>query len=250
VPYPHEWVPANIIKQIAEEKGYKVNIVEGAMGFMFLGLAQEDIDIFPDVWLPILHKSYMDKYEGKIELVGTLIEDIPMGIAVPSYTEFDSLADLKENADLIDNKIVGIEPSAGMMLKTEKTIEAYGLEDSIELLDGSTPAMLAELDRAIKTEEPLVFLAWRPHTMFSKYNIKLLKDPKGIWSYDDDHIGVNVNFKEKAPDIYKFLQSFKLSIDEVEEMLFRMENEDISMEQLAKEWIEENRDEIDSYFSE
>lgn len=249
-PYPHEWIPANIIKQIAEERGYKVNIVEGDIGFMFLGVSQGDIDIFPDVWLPVLHKTYMDKYDGKIELLGTLIEDIPIGIAVPSYTGFDSIADLKDNADLVGNKIVGVEPSAGMMLTAEETLEEYGLTDSIELVAGSTPAMLAELDKAILLKEPLVFLAWRPHTMFQKYDIKLLEDPKGIWSYDDDKIGVNVNFKEKAPDIYKFLQNFNLSMEEVEGMLAKMEDEKIPVEQLTKEWIEENRVEIDSCFSE
>ena len=248
-PYEHEWISVNIIKQLAEERGYKINIVEGDIGFMFLGLAQGDIDVFPDVWLPVLHKSYMDKYEGKIELVGTLTKEIPLGMAVPSYTNFDSIADIKDNADAIGNRIVGVEPSAGMMLTAEKTLEAYDLKDSIKLLDGSTPAMLAELDKSIKLKEPMVFLAWRPHTMFIKYDIKILDDPKGIWSFDNDEIGVNLKFKEKAPDIYKFLQHFTLSIEETEAMLIRMEEENISAEDLASEWITEHRDEIDSYFS-
>ncbi|MGO2118296.1 MAG: glycine betaine ABC transporter substrate-binding protein [Fusobacterium sp.] len=248
-PYEHEWISVNIIKQLAEERGYKINIVEGDIGFMFLGLAQGDIDIYPDVWIPVLHKSYMDKYEGKIELVGTLTKEIPLGMAVPSYTNFDSIADIKDNADAIGNRIVGVEPSAGMMLTAEKTLEAYDLKDSIKLLDGSTPAMLAELDKSIKLKEPMVFLAWRPHTMFIKYDIKILDDPKGIWSFDNDEIGVNLKFKEKAPDIYKFLQHFTLSIEETEAMLIRMEEENISAEDLASEWITEHRDEIDSYFS-
>lgn len=248
-PYTYEWVPVNIIKQIAEEKGYKVNIVEGDTGFMFLGLVQGDIDIFPDVWLPVLHKTYMKKYKDKIELVGTLVKNLPMGMAVPSYTNFDSLADLKDNADAIGNRIIGIEPSAGMMLTAEKALEKYDLTDSVKLVDGSTPAMLAEVDKAIKLKEPIVFLAWRLHTMFAKYDIKLLDDPKGAWSFDNYRIGVNVNFKEKAPDIYKFLQNFTLSVDETEAMLLRMENENIPIEDLAKEWVEKHRDEIDSYFS-
>lgn len=245
VPYQHEWVPANIIKIVAEQEGYKVNLVEGDMGFMFLGLSQGDIDIFPDVWLPVLHSTYMEKYKEDIELVGTLVEKIPLGIAVPSYVDFNSLSELKENAESFGEKIIGIEPSAGMMITAEKTIEEYGLEDSIELVAGSTPAMLAELDVAIKNKEPLVFLAWRPHTMFTKYDIKLLDDPKEIWSLDDDIIGANPSLKEKAPDIYKFLQEFSLTVDEIEEMLFKMENEDKAIEDLAKQWVEENSEEIE-----
>jgi len=248
-PYPHEWIPVNIIKQLAEEKGYKINLVEGDIGFMFLGLSQGDIDIYPDVWIPVLHKTYMEKYKDKIELVGTLTKEIPIGVGVPSYTKFDSLADIKDNADAIGNRIVGVEPSAGMMITAEKTLKAYGLKDSIELLDGSTPAMLAELDKSIKLKEPIVFLAWRPHTMFTKYDIRFLDDPKRIWAFDNNEIGVNIDFKEKAPDMYKFLQHFTLSLDEIEEMLMKMEDENVSVEDLASEWITEHRDEIDSYFS-
>lgn len=248
VPYPHEWVPANIIKVVAEEKGYKVNLVEGDIGFMFLGLSQGDIDIFPDVWLPVLHSTYMEKYEGKIDLVGTLTEEIPIGIAVPSYVDFNSISDLKENAESFGKKIVGVEPSAGMMLTANETLKEYELEDDIELISGSTPAMLAELDKAIKAQEPLVFLAWRPHTMFTKYDIKLLEDPKGIWSLDDDKIGVHPDLKDKAPDIYSFLQEFKLTTDEMEEILYQMENENKSIEELAKKWVDENREEVEQMF--
>jgi len=248
-PYTYEWVPVNIIKQVAEERGYKVNVVEGDTGFMFLGLVQGDIDIFPDVWLPVLHKTYVDKYKDKFELVGKLINKLPLGVAVPSYVNFDSLADLKDNADAVGNRMVGIEPSSGMMLTAEKTIEAYGLKDSVKLLDGSTPAMLAELDKAIKLKEPIVFLGWRLNTMFTKYDIKLLDDPKGVWAFDDDVVGVNLKFKEKAPDMYKFLQHFTLSVDETEGMLMRMEDENVPIEDLASEWIAKHRDEVDSYFS-
>ena len=248
-PYEHDWIYTNIIKQLAEERGYKVNVIEGDLGFMFLGLAQGDIDVFPDLWLPVLHKTYMDKYKGKFELVGTIAKEIPLGMAVPSYTKFDSIADIKDNADAVGNRIVGIEPSSGMMMTAEKTIEAYDLKDSVKLIDGSTPAMLAELDKAIKLKEPIVFLGWRLNTMFTKYDIKLLDDPKGVWAFDDDVVGVNLKFKEKAPDMYKFLQHFTLSVDETEGMLMRMEDENVPIEDLASEWIAKHRDEVDSYFS-
>src|SRR5690554_4441094 len=98
VPYPHEWVPANIIKHVAEELGYPTKMLEGDIGFMFLGLAQGDIHIFPDVWLPTLHKTYADRYEDQIELVGEIYKDVDTGWAVPSYVDIDSIADLKDRA--------------------------------------------------------------------------------------------------------------------------------------------------------
>lgn len=246
VPYPHEWIPANIIKHVAEEMGYAVEMVEGDIGFMFLGLAQGDIDIYPNVWLPTLHKTYVDKYEDQIELAGTLFEDIDMGWAVPSYVDIESIDQLKDRADEFNNLIIGIEPSSGIMITSNETIEAYGLEEEFELLEGSTPAMLAELEKAVQNEQPIIFLAWRPHTMFTKYDIKVLDDPKGIWILDDAITGLNPGLKEKAPEIYEFMQNFKIDIEDIEAMLDEMETSGGDIEELTKEWIEENRDEIDA----
>jgi glycine betaine/proline transport system substrate-binding protein len=245
-PYPHEWVPAYIIKQVAEELGYPTEMVEGDIGFMFLGLAQGDIDIYPDVWLPTLHQTYVDKYGDQIEMTGTLYKDIDIGWAVPSYVDIDSIAQLKGRADEFNNLIIGIEPSSGMMQTSMATIEAYGLEDEFELLEGSTPAMLAELEKAVQAEEPIIFLAWRPHTMFTKYDIKLLDDPEAIWVFDDAITGVNPELKEKAPDVYEFTQNFKIDIEDIEAILDEMESNDKGIEELIKEWIEENRDEVDA----
>ncbi|SNS11142.1 glycine betaine/proline transport system substrate-binding protein [Anaerovirgula multivorans] len=245
VPYPHEWVPANIIKHVAEELGYSTEMVEGDIGFMFLGLAQGDIHIFPDVWLPTLHKTYIDRYEDQIQLTGILYENIDMGWAVPSYVDIDSIDQLKDRADEFNNRIIGIEPSAGMMVTSMETIEAYGL-DEFELLEGSTPAMLAEVEKAIQQEEPIVFLAWRPHTMFTRYDIKLLEDPEGIWVLDDAITGVYPELEEIAPDLYEFVQNFEIDIQEIEGMLEEMELNDRDIEELTKEWIEENRDKVDA----
>lgn len=245
VPYPQEWIPANIIKHVAEERGYSVKMSEGDIGFIFLGLSQGDIDIYPDVWLPTLHKNYADKYGDKIELTGILYSKPDMGFAVPDYVDIDSIEELKGRADEFDGRIIGVEPSAGMMLTGKKTVEEYGLEN-YEIMEGSTPALLAELEKATKNNEPMVFLAWRPHTMFQNYDIKVLEDPKGVWVLDDVFTGVHPTLKDKAPDIYKLVQNLEVSIEDMEEMLDKMESEENTLEELTKEWLEDNREKIDS----
>lgn len=243
-PYTMTLVPVNIIKNIAEELGYPTEIVEGEVGFMYLGLAQGDIDIYPDVWLPTLQKTYMEKYGDKVEIAGTLYPAPDVGWVVPTYVDIDTIAELKGRADEFDNRIVGLEPSAGMMMTSKKTIEAYELDD-YELLEGSTPAMMAEVEKATKNQEPIVFLGWRPHTMFFNYDIKLLQDSKGIWAPDDCITGVNKDFKQKAPDVYRFLQNFTIALDDVEEILVEMDETEKDADQLAKEWIEQNRNSVD-----
>ena len=85
-------------------------------------------------------------------------------------------------SEAVDYTITGIEPGAGISVTTEKAIEEYeNLQGwSVEL--SSTAAMMAELDKAIENEEPIIITGWNPHWMFAKYpDMKYLEDPKGIY---------------------------------------------------------------------
>lgn len=243
-PYTSSWPSAYVYKHIAEELGYSTEFVEGDIGFIYLGLAQGDIDIQPAAWVPTLHGSYIKKYKDKVELTGTIYEKPDMGWTVPTYVDIDTIAELKGRADEFDHKIVGIEPSTGVMMTSEKTIESYGLDD-YDLVEGSTAGMLAEVERAISKKEPIVFIGWRPHTMFSRYNIKVLKDTKGIWELDNVKTAVHKSFKEKAPDLYNFSQNFNISIEDIEKMQKQMEENNKDINILTKDWIEKNRTKID-----
>ncbi|HBV88199.1 glycine betaine ABC transporter substrate-binding protein [Desulfosporosinus sp.] len=244
VPFEHEWIPVNIIKRVAEELGYSTEIKEGDVGIIFLGLSRGDIDIYPDVWLPTVHSSYMEQYKGQIELVGTLYKNAPTGWAVPTYVDINSIDELKGKSQLFGAKIIGAEPGAGMMEVSRKVIKEYGLDYT--LVEGSTPAMLATVKKAIQSKDPIVFLAWRPHTMFQDFDIKILKDPKNIWSVDDARNGVNPGLKEKAPDLYKFLSNFQISIDEIESMMVEMGKGE-KVDKLAEKWINNNRDKVNEW---
>ena len=67
----------------------------------------------------------------------------------------------------------------------EKIIPTYGLTD-LNLVEGSSPAMLATLDSAIKQNQPVVVTLWQPHWAFSRYNLKVLEDPQGAWGAPDE----------------------------------------------------------------
>ena len=208
-PYPHLDIIATILETGYQELGYPTERVEGDVGFMYLGISQGDIDIYPDGWLPVLHGNYIERYGDKLEVGEVLYEKVSMGITVPTYMEdINTIQDLKDHADLFDNRIVGIEPSAGIMLTATETVEAYEMGDVIEILESSTPAMLAEVDTAIRAEEPVAFLGWRPHIMFSEYDLKVLEDDKGIWAPDDVLAVTTAGLKDKAPEAYEFSQKF------------------------------------------
>lgn len=236
--YDYEFLPIDVAKLVAEEQGYEVDIVEGDIGFMFLSLQQGDIDIWPGIWLPNLHATYDERFGDDYELGGIVFEDAPTGWAVPGYVDIHSIEDLVGNEALFDHKLLGFEHGSGMMLLSEETIEAYDLD--IELIPGSVASMLVEVDYAMSQEEPLLYLGWRPHPMFQKYDMRILEDPKGFWSTDDEYWGIQNGFEEKAPDLYRFIKNFAMDIDTIEQHLDALEQGE-KREDLAKQWLEENR---------
>lgn len=245
-PYDYEVPVLEITRQIAEEEGYEVEVVEGDVGFMFMSLSQDDIDIWPGVWLPSIHETYQEQYQDDYELGSEIFGEADIGWVVPEYLEdINSIEDIKGNEDLFDGKMIGLEPGAGMMQVSEEIIEGYDLE--LDLISGSMGSMMAEADYAITHEEPIIFLGWRPHTMMRNYDLKFLEDPKGYWELDGEYWGIRLGLEEDAPEIYSFVTNFKMSIDDTEEFLYGYQEAGEEVEELASEWIEKNRSDINNW---
>jgi glycine betaine/proline transport system substrate-binding protein len=201
-------------KEILEERGYKVTTTQYAAGPLYTGLATGQVDFQTDSWLPTTHAEYWKKYGKQLDDLGSWYGSTSLELTVPSYVkDVNSLADLKTHASEFGGKITGIEPSAGMMglLKT-KVLKEYGLQGSYDVVDGSTPAMLAELKRAYAKKQPIVVTLWSPHWAYSDYGLKKLKDPKNAWGKGDGvHTVARKGFAADNPDVGKWLKDFRMT---------------------------------------
>ncbi|WP_405971159.1 ABC transporter permease/substrate binding protein [Streptomyces sp. NBC_00988] len=201
-------------KEILEERGYKVTTTQYAAGPLYTGLATGQVDFQTDSWLPTTHAEYWKKYGKQLDDLGSWYGSTSLELTVPSYVkDVNTLADLKTHASEFGGKITGIEPSAGMMglLKT-KVLKEYGLQGSYDVVDGSTPAMLAELKRAYAKKQPIVVTLWSPHWAYSDYKLKKLKDPKNAWGKGDGvHTVARKGFADDNPDVGKWLKDFRMT---------------------------------------
>ncbi|MCI1986386.1 MAG: glycine/betaine ABC transporter, partial [Lactobacillus sp.] len=93
---------------------------------------------------------------------------------------------------------------------TTKVLFAYGLDKANwQLQTSSTAAMTSTLDKAIKHKQPIVITGWQPHWMFTKYRLKFLKDPKGVYGKAENiHTIVRKDLKKDAPQAYTMLDRF------------------------------------------
>lgn len=237
----------NLAAAILENKlGYDVDTVLADVAPVFTSLASGNTDLFLDTWLPVTHKEYMEKYGKDIVDMGVEYENAGIGLVVPSYVEIDSIDQLNDRKDEFDGKIIGIDSGAGIMNATEAAIDQYGL--NYQLVSGSGPAMTASLKKAIDNKTPIVVTGWTPHWMFARWDLKILKDPKGIYGDAENiHAYSRKGFEEDMPVASEFIKNFKLSDDELSDLMAKIEDSKDEPIETAKKWMDENEDLVNTW---
>ena len=239
-------------KAILDEKGYSVELEYADPAPVFSGLSTGDYDLTLDVWLPGTHASYLEEYGDDITDLGAWNEESKLTIAVNEDAPIDSLTELADNAELFGNRIVGIEPGAGLTeATTDNVIPTYGL-DGMEYLTSSTAAMLTELTAATDAGENIVVTLWEPHWAYGAFPIKNLEDPEGtLGGTEGLHAFGKADFADEFPEVTDWLDGFTMNLD----VLYSLENamfvdyDGQDFGPIVATWIEENQEYVDSLTS-
>lgn len=236
-------------KAVLEEQGYDVTLEEAEPAPVFSGLSTGDYDLTLDVWLPTTHASYLETFGDDVVDLGAWNTDAKLTIAVNEDAPVDSLEDLAANADLFDNRLIGIDPGAGLTEATQdKVIPEYGLED-FEFLTSGTPAMLSELKAATDAGENVVVTLWRPHWAYDAFPIKDLEDPKGaLGDAEGIHSFGKADFADEYPTLAGWLKDFDFDSERLFSLENAMFNEGDSKDYApaVEQWISDNQEYVDS----
>lgn len=254
IPWDEDIAVSYLWKVLLEEKGWDVEMTQLDAAPLFQGLADGDLDVFLDAWLPNTHADYWEDHEDDLVQLSKWYDEATLNIAVPEYVDdIDTIADLEGQADRFDGRIVGIEPGAGLMRLTgDEIIPGYGLED-YDLLEGSTPAMLTELEAAIENNEDIVVTLWHPHWAYSAYPIKDLEDTEGFFGEGEEiYAMANKKWAEDNAEAAGWFENFVLTDDELaslEELVINQYEGD--EEEGVKVWLDdaENRAAVDAWFN-
>jgi glycine betaine/proline transport system substrate-binding protein len=237
-------------KELLEQRGYRVNLQELDVASTFTGVANGQIDLYLDAWLPVTHEAYWKRFQNQLEVLSSWSTGENL-LAVPDYVDVDSIADLKGRAGEFDGRMVGIEAGAGLMRATrDQVIPGYGLDD-YTLVEGSSPAMLAALDTAITNQEPIVVTLWKPHWAFSRWSLKVLDDPQRAFGQPDELQAIATKgFGASNPELAGWLKNFKLTSDQLGGLMLKIQEAGQGNEQAAaKQWIAENQQLVDFWFT-
>jgi glycine betaine/proline transport system substrate-binding protein len=224
--------------------GYEDSMPDELSGGMKqrVGLVSGEVDFTTTGWLPHTHAHYWEEYGDQIDYVN---ENIPgaarIGLVVPAYVTTDSIEEMNDVVDKFGGRIVGIDPGAGIMTRTEQAIEEYDL--NYELVASSSASMAAELGRAIENDEWVVVTGWSPHC--GRWDLKFLDDPKGVYGSAEDIVTLaRIDLKTDDPEAYAILQRFRWTSEDIASVMTDIAD-GMPEEEAAKKWVENNRDKVD-----
>ncbi|MCF8110463.1 MAG: glycine betaine ABC transporter substrate-binding protein [Desulfobacteraceae bacterium] len=239
-----------MIKAVLEEKlDYECNLRPVSAPALWQTTASGNADGFVCAWLPSLHRVYYAKAGDNVVDLGPNLGGTKVGLVVPKYVEINSIEQLRQHSEKFDNKIIGIDPGAGIMLATREAMDAYGLEN-MELVAGSGAVMTSVLGSKIDKGEWVVVTGWTPHWKFATWDLKYLKDPKNVFGGSEAiHTIVRKNLKTEKPELYEFLDNFYWELGDIHEVMAMIRQSGKPYE-TAVEWINKNPEKIEPWLPE
>lgn len=175
-----------LLSTVLRDLGYRTQVTVLSVPVTFASMKHGDIDVFLGNWMPAQEADRRPFIaDGSIEVIGANLTGAKYTLAVPAYS-YDkglrSFADIVRFAPDLKRVIYGIESgNAGNQLILKMLQQnAFGL-GAFRLIESSEQAMLAEVERAYRTHDPIVFLAWDPHPMNLRFDLRYLSGGDAIF---------------------------------------------------------------------
>jgi glycine betaine/proline transport system substrate-binding protein len=239
---------------LLEDRDYNVDTVAVDLAAGISGIARGDLDGYLNVWLPSTHAEPIAKFRDDLVILdknGPFYDDNRQVLAVPAFVEEDTVADLVKNAKKYDSRIVGIEAGSGNMKQLPELLKAYDAQAKLSIVDGSTPAALAELEKSVQSKKPVVISLWQPHWVFANPAVKALKDPKQGWPKPDgSYVALSKKFAAAQPEIVEWMSNSKLTTDQYSSLMMAVSEAGSDPVKGARQWMEtpENKQAVDTWF--
>jgi glycine betaine/proline transport system substrate-binding protein len=236
---------------ILEAIGYQVDIKVLSVPVTYVSLSKGDIDVFLGNWMPTMEND-IAKYreDGSVETVRTNLEGAKYTLATNAagvQAGIDSFENISGQADALDSKIYGIEPGndGNRLIMDMIKKDAFGLKD-FKVVESSEQGMLAQVARADKKGEPVVFLGWEPHPMNANFDLTYLTG-------GDDYFGPNfggatvytntrAGYVDECKNVGKLLENLVFTLPMENEIMGAILDDGESPADAAGAWLKANPD--------
>jgi len=238
-----------IFSALLRDLGYRTQITVLSVPVTYASLKHQDIDVFLGNWMPAMEgdrQSYVA--EGSVEVVRHNLTGAKYTLAVPGYAYergLHSFADIHRFGVQLNHSIYGIEPGndgnrlvLGMLRQN-----LFELGD-FRLIESSEQGMLAEVERAFRAHQPIVFLAWDPHPMNMRFDLRYLAGGDQVFgpNYGEAHVDTNTRagYSHQCPNIGRLLSNVAFTTGQESRVMSDILDRHQPPEAAAEAWLKAN----------
>jgi len=231
--------------------GYEPKVTVLSLPVTYTSMKNRDIDIFLGNWMPSQEadrKPYVA--DGSVEVVRANLVGAKYTLAVPAYIYDQGLkdfSDIHRYAAVLNHSIYGIEPGndGNRNILSMLSQNMFELGD-FKLIESSEQGMLAEVERAIRDHAPIVFLAWDPHPMNMRFDLRYLTG--GDATFGPNYGGATVytntraGYSAQCPNVGRLLRNLEFTTTGESEMMAGILDEHLATDVAAQRWLERHPD--------
>ena len=242
-----------ITTELLRDIGYSPAVTVLSVPVTFASVANNDIDVFLGNWMPAQQADRAHYVEdGSVVIVRANLSGARYTLAVPSYSYTAGLHDFKDIQRFggeLNNSIYGIEPGndGNRLVLNMLKQNLFGLGE-FKLIESSEQGMLAQVERAVKDHQPVVFLAWEPHPMNMRFDIKYLNGGDDVFGPNFGSATIYTTtrrgYAQACPNVQHLLENLQFSIHGEQEMMAAILDRHETPELAASEWLKANPDTV------
>ncbi|MBB97088.1 MAG: glycine/betaine ABC transporter substrate-binding protein [Rhodobacteraceae bacterium] len=241
---------------VLDALGYETDIKVLSVPVTYTSMAGGDIDIFLGNWMPTMEGDIAPYREaGTVDTVRANLEGAKYTLAVNKAAAdlgIKDFADIAAQADALDSEIYGIEPGndGNRLIMDMIEGDAFGL-NGFEVVESSEQGMLAQVARADRRGEPVVFLGWEPHPMNANFEMSYLTG-------GDDFFGPNLGgatiytntragYVAECPNVGKLLENLEFTLAMENEIMAAILDDGQEPSAAATAWLAANAGVLDGW---
>ena len=241
---------------VLEALGYETDIKVLSVPVTYTSMANGDIDVFLGNWMPTMEADIAPYREaGTVDTVRENLEGAKYTLATNAAGAalgIGDFADIAAQKDALEGKIYGIEPGndGNRLIMDMIAANAFGL-DGFEVVESSEQGMLAQVGRADRRGEPVVFLGWEPHPMNANFELTYLTggddwfgpDLGGATVYTNTRAG----YVEACPNVGALLGNLKFTLAMENEIMGAILDGGKDPQEAAADWLKANAGVLDTW---
>ncbi|SFB86552.1 choline ABC transporter substrate-binding protein [Tropicimonas isoalkanivorans] len=236
---------------VLEALGYDTDIKVLSVPVTYTSMAAGDIDVFLGNWMPTMEGDIAPYREaGTVDTVRENLSGAKYTLATNKAGAdlgIGDFADIATHAEHLDGEIYGIEPGndGNRLIQSMIDGDAFGLGE-FEVKESSEQGMLAQVARATKREEPIVFLGWEPHPMNANFEMTYLTGGDDFFGPNlggaTVHTNTRAGYVEECPNVGKLLNNLVFSLEMENEIMGAILDDGAEPVEAASAWLADHPD--------